>query len=328
MSNAVTKAVTKGDLDRRWNREHCTRIARDHGHDNINEAAEAGDLAGVKAFHAAGERLTVETSFHAATGGSVDVLTWLSRQGCPMDETVCAGAARHGHLAALQWARSIFLQWDESTCHNAALGGHLRLLKWARADGCPWDYMTCKFAVQGGHLDLLKWVHANGCPLTPDSTACAAERGDMTILEWLKSASVAFDKAAFERAAKSGRLSVFKWLVKNFDNSAWNYDECMRLSSFHDDLNEWIRKEGRTYHASCKAARLLAVKAGIDDQAARECGQRERQRQADKEAYEKKQVLPEFARFSNDDTLFSAFAKVFFLAPAALVGGLAVKTLE
>ena len=40
--------------------------------------------------------------------------------------------------ARLAWAKEMGCRWDASVCAVAARGGHLEVLKWARAQGCPW----------------------------------------------------------------------------------------------------------------------------------------------------------------------------------------------
>ncbi|CAN0596974.1 unnamed protein product, partial [Ectocarpus sp. 12 AP-2014] len=47
--------------------------------------------------------------------------------------------------------------WDKTVCAEAARAGHLEVLKWAREAGCEWDAGCLTWASGGGDLDVVKW---------------------------------------------------------------------------------------------------------------------------------------------------------------------------
>lgn len=84
---------------------------------------------------------------------------WALEQGCPFDETLCAGAARGGHLSLLRGARRRNFPWDTRTTLMAAAGGHIRVLKWARKNGCRWKLRNCfRHADHQGHAHVKEWI--------------------------------------------------------------------------------------------------------------------------------------------------------------------------
>ncbi len=72
---------------------------------------------------------------HFCAQGYVALLEWLYTL-VPLretnDGTLCAAAARAGHLAVLQWLRAHGAAWNHWTCVSAAAEGHLALLQWSR----------------------------------------------------------------------------------------------------------------------------------------------------------------------------------------------------
>ena len=108
--------------------------------------------------------MNVRTVCFAALGGRLEVLKWLRSEGCPWDESACAGAAQGGHLETLQWLRSEGCPWDKNACSFAAEGGHVEVLKFLRSEGCPWDGRTWKYAAESTR----EWLEENGCPQDVD----------------------------------------------------------------------------------------------------------------------------------------------------------------
>ena len=158
------------------------------------------DAHGIAVRHTLGDSVLMLPSYWAAKGGHLEVLKWVTDNGCPMNRhawdtavagghvavlvwlmehfrskqleasigyatrTTCVMAAENGQLAVLQWAREMDCEWDAGTCGMAARGGHLAVLQWARANGCAWNSGTCIRAAQGGHLQVLQWARSNSCP--------------------------------------------------------------------------------------------------------------------------------------------------------------------
>lgn len=77
--------------------------------------------------------------------------------------SICASAARGGHLQVLQWAHTNSCEWDWQTCANAALG---KVLKWARENGCPCDEKNMctgcsRRSFAGATMGTCKRMHAH-----------------------------------------------------------------------------------------------------------------------------------------------------------------------
>jgi len=54
-------------------------------------------------------------------------------------------------LEVLQWAHQQGCPWNESTCAGAARNGHLEVLRWARQQGCPWNGRARAYAADLGY---------------------------------------------------------------------------------------------------------------------------------------------------------------------------------
>lgn len=127
-------------------------------------AAELGHLKMLKwAVCQEGCPLNPNVWFFAGKRGSLGVLEWLHRRGCPSDLYSCtAGAASGGNLAALKWSRERGHGWDRFVCFSAARLGNLEMLRWARSQGCPWDKHRCaSVAGANGQRAVVEWVDSH-----------------------------------------------------------------------------------------------------------------------------------------------------------------------
>lgn len=127
-------------------------------------AAEIGHLEMLKwAVCQEGCPLNRKVCFFAGKRGSLGVLEWLHRRGCPSDLYSCtAGAASGGNLAALKWSRKRGHGWDRFVCFSAARLGNLEMLRWARSQGCPWDKPRCaSIAGANGKPAIVEWMNSH-----------------------------------------------------------------------------------------------------------------------------------------------------------------------
>jgi hypothetical protein len=208
------------------------------------------------------------------------LLSWARAQArpCPWNESVCAAAARGGHLATLQWARSCAppCPWDGRTCTAAAQGGRLPLLQWARAQEppCPWglpnvcaaaargghlallqwagaqaaprewDAQVCASAAGGGHLEVLRWALGEGCPRDERTCAEAAESGHLGVLRWARAQGCPWDDRTCLGAAYGGRLGVLQWARAQDPPAPWDEDACaVAAGSGHLGFLQWARAQ-------------------------------------------------------------------------------------
>ena len=123
---------------------------------------------------------------YAALGGSVSLLKWLLKRGCPWDTWTCTYAASGGHLQTLKYAHENGCPWNKDTCLEAGRRGHLDVLKYLHENGCPWDRNTCWMVARRGHLDMLKYANENGCPIDKAHIRnCATVFSYPCILAWI-----------------------------------------------------------------------------------------------------------------------------------------------
>ena len=179
----------------------------------------------------------------AARGGHLETLKFLRANGCEWDSDTCSSAARGGHLEVLKYLRANGCEWDEQTCCSAARGGHLEVLKCLRANGCEWDEETCSSAAFGGHLEVLQWARANGCEWSGFTCARAARGGHLEVLKWAKANGCKWDKTTCSQAAYGGHLEVLQWLRAN--GCKWDKTICFQAAyGGHLEVLQWARANG------------------------------------------------------------------------------------
>ena len=184
--------------------------------ENLDDPADLARLRLVSrgmrnAVAATGRRFDEMDVFHAVKFGCFGTLKRLLRENDPYCASICAEAAKRGHLEMLQWARANGCPWHEGTCWQAALAGRLEVLQWLHANGCPWDEDTCSWAAQYGHLELLQWARANGCPWNEKTCAGAAEGGHLEVLQWLRADGCPWDWRTLVEAANWGHDAILEW---------------------------------------------------------------------------------------------------------------------
>ena len=188
--------------------------------ENLDDPAELARLRVVSrgmrnAVAATGRRFVEMDVFHAVKFGCFGTLKRLLRENDPYCASICAEAAKRGHLEMLQWARANGCPWHEGTCWQAALAGRLEVLQWARANGCPWNEVACAHAALGGHLEVLQWARANGCPWDEKTCAMAARKGHLQVLQWARANGCPWCEKTCEYAARKWQFQVLKWAIEN-----------------------------------------------------------------------------------------------------------------
>jgi hypothetical protein len=102
--------------------------------------------------------------------GHWKALKWAISQKYPHKYCTLTGAAEGGaSIEILQWLSSQGCLGDESTFTCATERGDWNIMKWLRQIGCPWDSETFSAAVRNEKFDLevLKWLKINKCPWAP-----------------------------------------------------------------------------------------------------------------------------------------------------------------
>jgi len=117
-----------------------------------------------------------ELAGHAARGGQLETLQWLTTQDdLYVNSLLFASASKGGSLEIMEFLWNLpvnaeyAIEMDDcfynSECTQAAaMGGHLEVLKWLRSKGFPLDEETVTAAAKGGHLDVMQWAIDSGCP--------------------------------------------------------------------------------------------------------------------------------------------------------------------
>ena len=194
------------DLGCPWDSRLLALVAGNGSLADLQDAASLG-----------GGTLTAEVFRSAAGSGSLDVLRWLHKVGCPWGPEATAAAARNGRLEALQWLRANRCPWNIMTIVSAAQAGHIRVLDWAVTNRCPnREPYTVACAARAGQLEVLKWARARGWTFTKFSCEQAARGGHLRILQWLREdAGCAWDSQTVTAAAEVGALEVLQWARAN-----------------------------------------------------------------------------------------------------------------
>jgi hypothetical protein len=178
----------------------------------LQGAAESGSLRKVQWLHAVRqEPLPVYIGQWAARSGNLELLAWLTEQGCEFSLFACAEAAEAGHKHVLCYQRERECEWDEHTTAAAATHGHLSLLQWLLSSGCPIDSSLCS-AAQSGSIEMMVFARQRGCEMNARTMQIAADRGRLTMCKYLHSEGCPWDTAAPHWAAYSGHVDTLRWL--------------------------------------------------------------------------------------------------------------------
>ena len=86
--------------------------------------------------------------------GHIILVTWYADYLHYPLTSVCAHAARGGHIRLIQWARARGAPWDKHTFNNAAANGKTALLQWLCEQNAPWEASTSAAAAGGGYLKV------------------------------------------------------------------------------------------------------------------------------------------------------------------------------
>lgn len=115
------------------------------------------------------------------------IVKWLTENGCPMDYTICTGAASYGNVELLIMAVDQGYNVDSYTFLAAAKNGQKKMMEWLYSVECPWIEYMCECTAERGQLEALKWLVQNGCPFHYASVYRASlKNGHSDIVEWLE----------------------------------------------------------------------------------------------------------------------------------------------
>lgn len=156
--------------------------------------------------------------------GHVDVLTWLSRNGCPVYKTVWETLIEKRYHSIFKMIVPHSIQFNEHMCRYAAVNGDIEILKYLHEHGCPWDKYTCSAASSNGHLNCLKYAHEEGCPWDENtcSKACDSEYEHIDCLVYAHINGCPWDKYTCKYAARNDYEVSLKYALLNdcpFDDS-------------------------------------------------------------------------------------------------------------
>jgi len=134
------------------------------------------------------------TTAFAALSGSLETLSWLCSNGCPIGISSIEFGAFGGNLSILQWIQNSklldisHLQKQQSTaCEQAVMSGNLQVLIWLRENGFQWDKWTSVRAAEGGYLDILQWSLTHGCYFSLEEVWLLAKiNSRFKICDWIK----------------------------------------------------------------------------------------------------------------------------------------------
>lgn len=205
------------------------------GRPEFDLAASNGNVVLLKWLKASGisckERSRLHWSIsavsHAARGGHLEAVKWLTWEGYPWDGVTVGFAAYSGNVALLEWLPNnhhegfeaeAYLRGDRGseTFVEAVKGGHIPALEWLKKAGCPWGTSCCSTAASLQQLSVLKWLRLNGCPWNEMCFAFAVKgmkrEFNGSLLEWLLEQKCPCDRLARRFAAHQRNTKVLRWL--------------------------------------------------------------------------------------------------------------------
>lgn len=122
-----------------------------------------------------------------AASNSTELVKWLVENGCPMDYTICSGAASLGLMDVLVSAIDRGFGVDSYTFSAAAKKGNIHIMEFLLSIKCPWISYTSECAALNGQLEALKWLMENGCPFeSPSLFRAARKNGNFEIVKYLE----------------------------------------------------------------------------------------------------------------------------------------------
>lgn len=98
--------------------------------------------------------------------GSIEKLIYLRKSGYNWDARTSFEAAAKSYLDCLKYCIENGCSVDETACANAAKCNRLRNLKYLKANNAPWDHRT---VLNARRKDILKFALDNGCPKPPSN---------------------------------------------------------------------------------------------------------------------------------------------------------------
>ena len=204
--NMIKWAESKGC---KWNEQDCLDVLENcEGHiDTIIYFVENNMIV---------NESTIRTIFLTSIEhGKLNVISYLAKQGYPMDIEMCDKASFQGNLNIVKHLIELGCPYGPSTCANSVYNDgdptdDPTLLMWLRKIGCSWDERTCINAVETRFIKTLKWARRHGCPLSEECcyTAC-----------------------------KTRNLEILKYLRKH--KCPWNRKKCLEVAD--DEIIRWIR---------------------------------------------------------------------------------------
>jgi hypothetical protein len=219
------------------------------GKDTIIAAASKNNLKIVKWLISRKCKVPSAALYHAAFGGSLEMLKCLVGGGGVLDSLVFCNALRadgdRDRREIQLWLLEKHCPMDTNTFVEAAKCGNLEIMKLMKDLGYSWedDYSCSIFsaAAEGGNLDVMKWLHASECPNSVWTFARAARRGNIENMDWLLSIGSPFDASTFETAIYFGNYDVMEWcLANNFPADSTSFNAAV----MNGDINllNWLRE--------------------------------------------------------------------------------------
>lgn len=132
--------------------------------------------------------------------------------------TMCAHAARAGHIHILKWAKSNGLEINDESgkvATWAAEGGHLEILKWCKESGLKISDEASMEASRSKHIHILNWLSENGYEIHGGCKIIAVEEDATEVAKWLINKGFTFGKEELKNAALRGTIEMLKFILDN-----------------------------------------------------------------------------------------------------------------
>ena len=123
---------------------------------NFYLAIYANNLNNVKWFYQC-EGVTFNNLHlcHAVSDGTLSIMKWLRRMGCPWNSNTFLCAAKRGDLKKMEWLKENECPCDSRAFKYAAEAGNLEVLDWLRLNNSPWDENAFRLNLENSSKEWL-----------------------------------------------------------------------------------------------------------------------------------------------------------------------------
>ncbi len=197
-----------------------------HNYSSCLEASEDNNLNELIKLHKQGHELKFTNLTNAVKHDNVEMLDYLLKNNCPIDQALTIKIAKHNsmqilhylinnHLISANDENDTQVSWHPDTTDYVVKysKGDLTLLKYYIDNGCPLSDHITLYATEGGYLDCLKYVVEKGAYKHPDTIIYAIKHNQKECFHYLIEQKFVIIHEISIYAAHYGRIELLKYLI-------------------------------------------------------------------------------------------------------------------